>query len=95
MRIRVVRSGGFAGLRVERAVDTTLLPIAERVRVERLVIEADFFELPARAVSGLPDVIQYQVWVEADRRHHEVATDERTAGGAMLALVERVLGVEP
>jgi len=94
VRIEVVRSGGFAGLRVERALDTALLPTTERERVERLVLEAGFFELPERAVSGLPDVIQYRVRIEADRREHEVATDERAAGGALLALVQRVLVVD-
>ena len=91
MRIRVVRSGGFAGLRLERAVETERLPDGERVEVERLVIEARFFDLPERAVSGLPDVILYRVRVETETRSHEVTTDERSASVALHALVERVL----
>ena len=91
MRIRVVQSGGFAGLRVERAVETDDLEASEREDYERLVAEACFFELPARATSGLPDVIQCRVRIDAHGREHEVTTDERTASMALWALVERVL----
>ena len=91
MRIQVVRSGGFAGLRVERAVETERLPDAERLEVERLVVEAGFFDLPRHSVSRLPDVIQYRVRVETRERTHEVTTDERSAPATLFALVERVL----
>lgn len=94
MRIRVVQSGGFAALRLEHAVETERLPHAERVEVERLVIEAHFFDLPERAVSRLPDVIQYRVRIETRERAHEITTDERTAPAPLFALVTRVLAIE-
>src|SRR5258705_4107875 len=52
VRIQVVRSGGFAGLRRERAVETEQLPSGERADLERLVAESRFFDLPVRATSG-------------------------------------------
>jgi hypothetical protein len=61
------------------------------VEYERLVAEARFFDLPARAVSGLPDVIQYRVRVELEGREHEIAVDDQTATGALAALVARVM----
>ncbi len=91
MRIRVVRSGGLAGLRRDRAVDTERLSDLQRVEVERLVIEARFFDLPARATSGLPDVILYRVRVEMASRAHEVTTDDRTAAEPLLTLAAWVL----
>ena len=91
MWIQVVRSGGFAGLRVERAVETDHLSAAERVEVERLVVEARFFDLPERAASRLPDVIQYRVRVETRERSREITTDEQAAPPPLFALVERVL----
>lgn len=81
-------------MRVERAVETEQLPHAERVEVERLVIEANFFELPERNVSRLPDVILYRVRVETPERSHEVTTDEQAAPPTLFALVERVLAIE-
>ena len=92
MRIRVVRSGGFAGLRVERAVETDALPALERGELERLVADACFFDLPARATCGMPDVIQYRVTIESGGREHEVTTDDRTAAAGVMRLVEFVLG---
>ena len=91
MRIRVVQSGGFAGLHVERALETDHLATNEQADVERLVTEACFFDLPARAVSGLPDVIQCRICVNASGREHEVTTDERSASAALWRLVERVM----
>lgn len=93
MRIQVVRSGGFAGLRREHAVETDQLSPDARVEIERLVAEARFFELPERQTSGLPDVIQYRVRVEVEGRTHEVIADDRTAGGALATLVARVMGM--
>ena len=91
MRITVRRSGGFAGLRLEHAVDTERLPAPERAAVEELVVEARFFELPERDTSGLPDVILYYVRVELQDRSHEVTTDERAAPDPLVALAQRVL----
>jgi len=91
LRISVCRSGGFAGLRRERAVDTERLPPPEREAVEHLVIEARFFDLPERDTSGLPDVIHYRVRVELHGRSHEVATDERAAPDPLVELARRVL----
>ena len=94
MRIQVVRSGGFAGLRRERAVETDQLSPDERVEFERLVAEARFFDLPARQTSGLPDVIQYRVRVEVEGRAHEVTADDQAADGALTALVAKVMRME-
>jgi len=91
VRITVRRSGGFAGLRLERAIDTERLPAPEREAVEHLVVEARFFELPERETSGLPDVILYYVRIELHDRSHEVTTDERAAPDPLVTLANRVL----
>ncbi|TMQ68337.1 MAG: hypothetical protein E6K81_16640 [Candidatus Eisenbacteria bacterium] len=91
MRIRIVQSGGLAGLRLERVVETERLPDAGREALEGLVRTSAFFELPERRVSGLPDVIQYRVRVEASGRAHEVTFDDETASGALRDLVTRAL----
>ena len=94
MRILVVRSGGFGGLRRERVVETDELPAGERADIERLVAESRFFDLPQRVTSGLPDVIQYRVKVEIEGRAHEVTADDQTAGDALKDLAARVLARE-
>jgi AmiR/NasT family two-component response regulator len=94
VQIRVVQSGGFAALRVERAVETERLPETDRDEFERLVLAANFFELPERAVSRLPDVVVYRVRVATRDRSHEVTTDEQTAPATLFALVVRVLAIE-
>ena len=75
-------------------METEQLPDAERAEVERLVIEANFFDLPDQALSQLPDVILYRVRVETRERSHEVTTDEQAAPPTLFALVARVLAIE-
>jgi hypothetical protein len=87
-----VESGGFAGLRKERAVETERLPARRRVTIERLIERATFFELPERLVSGLPDVIQYRVRVEDVDRVHEILFDDEQATEPLRELVVLVLG---
>ncbi len=90
MRIGIVQSGGFAGLRRERVVETEELPQRLREALEALIESATFFSLPTRLASGLPDVIQYRVRVEARARIHEVTFDDESATEALRSLVERV-----
>ena len=95
MRIRIVQSGGFAGLRRERVVETTQLPEAERATLERLVTASGFFALPARAGGAggarpLPDALQFEVEIEDDAgRRHQVRLPEHATSEALRDLVDR------
>ena len=91
MRIRIIESGGFAGLRRECVVETDGLPETQRAALERLVAAAAFFALPERLVSGFPDMIQYRVTVEERDRAHEVTFDDENATEALRSLVDRIL----
>ena len=86
-----MESGGFAGLRRERAVETETLPKRRRAMLEKLIERSTFFELPVRQVSGLPDVIQYRVRVEDAERVHEVTFDVEHATEPLRTLVGQVL----
>lgn len=93
MRIRVVQSGGLAGLRSEHELDTDSLPVAARERLESLVQGAAFFAREARAsgaCSKLPDMIQYRVRIEEGARAHEVTFDDGCGETPLLELVEQV-----
>ena len=90
MRIRVVQSGGIAGLRSEHELDTDALPEEARLSLNRLVQGSAFFGLsPARA-SKLPDMIQYRVRIEEGDRSHEVTFDDACDDAPLLELVELV-----
>ena len=60
--------------------------------IERLIERATFFQLPARLVSGLPDVIQYRVQIEDETRTHEVLFDDEQAPEPLRELVILMMG---
>jgi hypothetical protein len=91
MRIRVVRSGGFAGIQREHVVDTGELSPAQRARVEGVIDRVGFFTLPEGRAAGLPDVPQYHVTVEESDRSREITFDEQSAPGELLELLRALL----
>ncbi len=92
MRIRVVQSGGIAGLRSEHELDTERLPGGAQQRVRDLVQGVAFFGLaPALfAPAHMPDAHQYRVRIEDGARAHEVAFDDACQQIPLLELVEYV-----
>ena len=90
MRIRVVQSGGLAGLRSEHELDTELLSVESRERLAQLVQGVAFFGLSPQQASKLPDMIQYRVRIEEGARAHEVTFDDGCGEAPLLELVERV-----
>jgi hypothetical protein len=78
MQIHFVRTGGFAGIRLESAIDSETLPEDESQALLSELGEAHFFELPARlgnSGSGA-DRFQYEITVEDGPRKHTVAASE-------------------
>ena len=90
MRIRVVQSGGIAGLRSEHELDTDQLPVESRERLAQLVQGVAFFTRSPEQVSKLPDMIQYRVRIEEGARAHEVTFDDGCGEAPLLELVECV-----
>jgi len=90
VRIRVVQSGGLAGLRSEHEVDTDSLPAETRERLAQLVQGVAFFGLTPQQASKLPDMIQYRVRIEEGADAHEVTFDDGCGEPPLLELVERV-----
>src|SRR4051812_45645903 len=91
MHIRVSQSGGYAGIPIALGeVDTAALPAAEGARVERLVRDAGFFELPARVERGAGEVgadtdLRYEITAEEAGRRHTVSFADDGGGGAASA----------
>jgi hypothetical protein len=94
MRLKLIRTGGFAGIippPVE--VDTAKLPPKVARRVESLVAGAKFFELPERLQTKKrqPDRFQYSLQIaHEDGRHHAITCDEEAAGAELRDLLYAV-----
>ena len=96
MRIHFVRSGGFAGLRLEAELDTHGMGRDQAVEIERLVSQAGFFELPSRddASHGGADRFEYRIQVESETRGpHTVTTDEQNAPERLQPLLVRLTAI--
>lgn len=102
MRIRVVQSGGIAGLRSEHELDTERLPGEAQQRVAALVQGVAFFgtgagsaagasaPLPSPVASRMPDALQYRVRIVDGERMHEITFDDACSQTPLLELVEFV-----
>jgi hypothetical protein len=94
MRLKLTRTGGFAGIRPPPVeVDTAKLPPRLARRVEALVAGANFFELPdtLSAPKRQPDRFRYSLQIaHEDGREHAVTCDEEAAGGELRDLLDAV-----
>jgi hypothetical protein len=99
MRLKLARTGGFAGLRPPPVeVDTAKLPPKVARRVESLVASASFFELPERlpAPKPQPDRFQYSLQIaHEDGREHAVTCDEEAASNELRELLYAVQNLKP
>ncbi len=90
MRILFERTGGFAGLKLKATVDAETLPPPKARRLQRLLEESHFFELPLRleGPAGRPDRFQYRLTVENDNCLHTVQTNEDAIPPEMRPLLD-------
>jgi Emfourin len=95
MRIKVERSGGYAG-RPEQlaALDTEQLEPDAAAEIERLVHQMGFFELPGVLPgSDGADRFRYEVSVtDGGREHTVVYADSGESTGAPVQRLVRALG---
>lgn len=74
MRITFERTGGFAGLRTRKSIDTSKLPPEDAAEVHQLVHQAGFFNLPPRIDQpDLRDAFQYNISVDSGDQQHSVS----------------------
>ena len=93
MRIRVERSGGFAGMRMATTVDTESLPVDDAQNLSEMIRKIDFFELPAEVKSQKPgaDRFHYRLTIEDDGKRHTIETGEADAPRELQTLVRHLL----
>jgi hypothetical protein len=96
MRIEFKREGGFAylpGLRKPVSVDSEQLSPEDAGELERLLREADFFNLRATPSAPPPGAADYQTYtltIEDAGRRHTVQFTDAEPDPALRALVDAV-----
>jgi hypothetical protein len=94
MRVELLTEGGvafFPGLSKPVVIDSADLSQAEAQRLEQLVGEARFFELPAASRSlpkGGADIRTHTITVKDGRRSHTVRLAEPIENQNLQALIE-------
>jgi hypothetical protein len=93
MRIVFERTGGFAGMKLEAAVDEASLTPRQVQRLHRLLDESRFFELPAllEAQVRRPDHFQYRLTVENEYGVRTVQASEDAIPPKMRPLLDWLL----
>ncbi|MGD2167120.1 MAG: hypothetical protein PVF63_03370 [Gammaproteobacteria bacterium] len=93
MKIRLERTGGFAGMTRTVEVDVDALSEDERTAVTALIQNADFFALPSEVTSTAPagaDRFNYRITVESASGTHTVEATEASAPDSLAPLIEWV-----
>ncbi len=78
MKIQFERTGGFAGLKLCRSIDTAELTQAEANQLSTLLRKSRFFDLP-ESLPGPgpgPDQFHYRLTVESEDGRRTLETDE-------------------
>ena len=89
MLITFERTGGFAGIRLTKVIDTTNLSSEEANQVQELIAESDFFNLPANITSpNQIDRFQYKVTLEENAHQHTVVVDEKNTPAKLKPLLD-------
>lgn len=92
MRVNFVRTGGFAGLRLEAVVDSDSLPEEEARLLKTELDNACFFDLPSKLTSrsGGADRFQYEITVEDGNTQHTIETGETAIPEPLLPFIQHV-----
>jgi hypothetical protein len=85
MRIFFERTGGLAGIKLKGTLDSATLPLREAHRLQRLLKQSRFFDLPSVLDSERPgaDRFNYKVTVETSDGKHTVEAAEAAIPGTM------------
>ena len=90
MKVRLVRSGGFAGIRLATEADSDRLPEEGARRLARLVEESGVLSLPpgASASAHGADRFSYRLTVETENKEHTVEVAEQDVPPALTPLID-------
>jgi len=81
MKIYFEESGGLAGIAYDISIDSNLLDPQEASRLQRLVDNSNFFNLPSEPAAPLrgADYLEYKITIEtSDNKKHSIKTTDLT-----------------
>jgi hypothetical protein len=91
MNIRFERSGGITGMRITADIDTADLSADDVKVIQKLVEDADFFNLPTKIESAYgAEQFQYLIRIEADDQQHTVEASEGALPESLRPLVRKL-----
>ena len=96
VRVRVARTGGFAGIARTMEADSTTVPATSAARLRKLVAELEELA-PPPASRGVPDGFHYRIDIWQDGAHRRLELMDPFVPPPvreLVALVEQ-LGAEP
>jgi hypothetical protein len=89
MLINFTRTGGFAGLRLTRTVDTDTLPPEQAAEISKLITQSAFFQLPEKLLPATPrpDRFEYELSVEAEKQNHSIVVSDAACPDSLRPLL--------
>ena len=89
-RIKFERTGGFAGMTISRDLKMSDLSEEQAARLQELLDDMDFSELPERMADAkpMPDQFTYVITVETKDGEHTVVTGDASADEKMQELLK-------
>ncbi len=90
MHVEFVRSGGFAGIRLTASLDTEQLPAEQASNLDKLIKDADFFNLPKQIMPNAPgpDRFEYRITITSDQKERSVVVNEAAAPDRLRPLLD-------
>jgi len=91
MKISVKQTGGFAGISMVANVDSTTLPPLEAEKLQKIVQNSNFFQLPSRLPSqdrNAADYLNYKITVETEDKKNTVEASENSLSSDLRNLVD-------
>ncbi len=91
MRVSYERSGGFMGRKLNFSVDLDELPNDQAETLNRLLQQADFFNLPENLISRpMPDEFTYSITVETATQRHMVRVSDTSMTDRLRPLLDNL-----
>jgi hypothetical protein len=90
MHICIERSGGFAGIKIRREIDTESLPACRARRLNQLLEQSRFFDLPQKlqAPAAGADRFRYTLTIQDACQSHTVEIEEAAVPADLRPLLE-------
>jgi hypothetical protein len=93
MKVHLERTGGIAGLRITRDLDSANLSEPRQAELSQLVTAAHVFDLPPsmRGANTGADRFQYKLTVETEEQQHSLEFDESATPETLRSLLRWIM----